>query len=86
LLAGLGLQVIVDVASGKLELKGGWQWYFWTVIGLAFLVFILTLAFDRHETRVSWLVLAIVPLAWMFWPASARPTGYWVIDFYCWHV
>lgn len=72
LLAGLGLQVIMDVASRKLELKGGWRRYFWiaTVVGL--LIFIVALAFDRHEKITGWLVLAVMPLAWVLWPVSSR--------------
>jgi hypothetical protein len=71
-LAGLGLQVIMDAASGKLELKGGLRRYFWIAMGLGLLIFVLALAFDRHEKMTSWLVLAILPFAWMLWPASSR--------------
>ena len=69
-LAGLGLQVIVNVSNGKLELKGGLRRYFWIATGLGLLIFVVTLAFDRHETIVGWLVLAVLPLAWILWPAS----------------
>lgn len=71
-LAGLGLQVIMDVASRKLELKGRWWWYFWIATGLGLLVFVLALAFDRHEKTTSWLVLGMLPLAWMLWSTSPR--------------
>ena len=71
-LAGLGLQAIIDVASSKLELKGRWWWYFWTATGLGLLIFVLALAFDRHEKTTSWLVLGMLPLAWMLWPTSPR--------------
>ena len=70
-LAGLGLQVIVDVASGKLELKGGLRRYFWIATGLGLLIFVVALAFDRHETIAGWLVLAVLPLAWILWPVSS---------------
>jgi hypothetical protein len=70
LLAGLGLQVIVDVASRKLELKGGLRWYFWIATGVSLLIFVLALAFDRHEELAGWLVLAILPIAWVLWPES----------------
>ena len=72
LLAGLGLQVIMDVARRKLELKGRWWWYFWIATGLGLLIFVVTLAFDRHETIAGWLVLAVLPLAWILWPASSH--------------
>jgi len=72
LLAGLGLQVIMDVASRHLELKGGWRNYFWIATGLGLLVFVLALTFDRHEKITGWLVLAVMPLAWVLWPASSR--------------
>jgi hypothetical protein len=49
LLAGIGVQVIIDVASRKLDLKDGWRRYFWTPTALAPLIFVLALAFDRHE-------------------------------------
>ena len=71
-LAGLGLQAIMDVASRKFELKGKWSWYFWIATGLGLLIFVLALAFDRHEKTTSWLVLAVLPLAWMLWPTSSR--------------
>jgi hypothetical protein len=71
-LAGLGLQVIVDVANGKLELKGGLRRYFWIAPGLGLLIFVVALAFDRHETIAGWLVLAVLPLAWILWPASSH--------------
>jgi hypothetical protein len=73
LLAGLGLQVIMDVTSHKLELKGGWWWYFWITIGLGLLIFVVALAFDRHEKTISWLVLAILPFGWMLWPTCSLP-------------
>jgi hypothetical protein len=73
LLAGLGLQTIMDVASRKLELKGGWQRYFWIATGAGLVIFVLALAFDRHEKMSGWLVLAILPFAWVLWPASSRP-------------
>ena len=69
-LTGLGLQVIVDVTSGKLELKGGLRRYFWIATGLGLLIFVVALAFDRHETMAGWLVLAVLPLAWILWRAS----------------
>jgi hypothetical protein len=71
LLAGLGLQVIVDVANRKLELKGKWSQYFWVAIGVGLLTFVLALTFDRHENVTSWLVLAILPVAWLLWPSSS---------------
>jgi len=71
-LAGLGLQAIMDVASRKFEVKGKWSWYFWIATALALLIFVLALAFDRHEKTTSWLVLAVIPLAWMLWPTSSR--------------
>jgi hypothetical protein len=72
LLAGLGLQTIIDVASRKLELKGGLRLYFWIATGLGLLIFVLALAFDRHEKIASWLVLAILPLAWTLWRTFSR--------------
>ena len=72
LLAGIGLQVIVDVASRKLELKDGWRRYFWTATALGLLIFVLALGFDRHEKMTGWLVLAIVPFAWLLLPSSSR--------------
>jgi hypothetical protein len=72
LLAGLGLQVIMDVASRRLELKGGWRNYFWIATVLGLLVFVLALTFDRHEKITGWLVLAVVPLAWAIWRPSSR--------------
>ncbi len=73
LLAGLGLQVIMDVTSRKLELRGRWRWYFWIATGLGLLIFVLALAFDRHEKITGWLVLGTLPVAWMLWPAYSRP-------------
>jgi hypothetical protein len=72
LLAGIGLQVIIDVASRKLELKGGWRWYFWIATALGLLIFVLALAFDRHEKMTGWLVLAMLPFAWLLLPSSSR--------------
>ena len=70
-LAGLGLQVIMDVASGKLELTGVWRRYFRAATVLGLLVFVLALIFDRHEQITGWLVMAVLPLAWLLWPASS---------------
>ena len=72
LVAGLGLQVITDVASRKLELKGGLRRYFWVAIAIGLLVFVVALVFDRHEKVAAWLVLALLPLAWILWPVSSR--------------
>jgi hypothetical protein len=72
LLAGLGLQVIVEVASHKLELTGRLRRYFWIATALGLLIFVVALAFDRHEKITGWLVLAVMPLAWVLWPASSR--------------
>jgi hypothetical protein len=74
LLAGLGLQVIVEVVSHKLELTGRLRRYFWIATALGLLIFVVALAFDRHEKITGWLVLAVIPLAWMLWPASSRQT------------
>jgi hypothetical protein len=74
LLAGLGLQVIVDVASHKLELTGGLRRYFWIAMAIGLLIFVVALAVDRHEKITGWLVLAVLPLAWMLWPASSGQT------------
>ena len=71
-LAGLGLQAIMDVANGKLQLKRRWSWYFWIAMGLGLIIFVVALVFDRHEKTTSWLVLAMLPLAWMLWPTSSR--------------
>ena len=70
LLAGLGLQTIVDVASGKLELRGELRRYFWITTSLGLLMFVMALTLDRHEKIMGWLVLAVLPLAWMLWPQS----------------
>lgn len=72
LLAGLGLQIIMDVAAGKLELNGRWRRYFWIATTFGLLVFLLALAIDRRETMTSWLVLAILPLGVVLLPASSR--------------
>jgi hypothetical protein len=68
-LTGLGLQVIVDVASGNLDLKNGWGHYFRIGVPVGLLVFGLALAFDHHQNVSGCFVLAILPLAWMLWPA-----------------
>jgi hypothetical protein len=70
LLAGLGFQVIVDVASGKLELKGGLRRYFEIATAIGLLIFVVALFIDRRERITGWLVLAVLPLAWMLWPRS----------------
>src|SRR4029077_8456290 len=72
LIAGLGLQTIIDMASGKLELKGELRRYFWIATAFGLVIFVLALAFDRHEKITGWLVLAVLPLAWVLWPTSSR--------------
>jgi hypothetical protein len=70
-LAGLGLQVIVDVASGHLKLDDRWRRYFWVATLLGLMIFLLALTFDRHEKITSWFVLALMPLAWCLLPVSS---------------
>ncbi len=72
LLTGLGLQVIMNVASRELELTGGLRRYFWIAIGISLLIFAGALAFDHHEKVTGWLVLLTLPLAWVLWPTSSR--------------
>jgi hypothetical protein len=81
-LAGLGLQVLIGVVTGEVELKGGWRRYFWIATAVGLLVFVLALAIDLQPkmsgwTRVEspmgrWLVLAILPIAWLLVPSSSR--------------
>ena len=73
LLTSLGLQVIMDVASRKLELTAGLRRYFWIAIGISLLIFVGALAFDRHEKVTGWLVLLTLPLAWVLWLTSSHP-------------
>jgi hypothetical protein len=71
LLAGLGLQVIVDVASHKLELQNGLRRYFGIATAVGLVIFVVALVSDRHKIT-GWLVLVVVPLAWRLWPMSTR--------------
>lgn len=74
--AGLGFQVIMDVACEKLTLKGGWRRYFWVATSLGLLIFALALVFDRHWRATGWLVLGALPLGWLLLPSPWRLEGF----------
>ncbi|HZR27135.1 MAG TPA: hypothetical protein VFA71_00030 [Terriglobales bacterium] len=76
LFAGLGFQVIMDVASEKLKLKGGWRLVFWVAMSLGVLIFALALVFDRHWRATGWLVLGALPLGWFLLPSPLRLEGF----------
>ena len=75
LLAGLGLQIIVDVASGKLQLSAAWRRYFWISTALGLTVFLLALAIDHNQKMSGWLGLAVLPLVWLLLPSASSWRG-----------
>ncbi len=74
--APCGFGVAGDYGCNKPQIRTQGQdgrCYFWIATGLGLLIFVLALAFDRHEKITGWLVLSdVMPLAWMLWPASSR--------------
>jgi hypothetical protein len=72
LLAGIGFQVLIDVATGKHELSRGWRRYFLIATLFGLLIFGVALAIDDYARLTSWLVLAILLPAFVLIPASTR--------------
>jgi len=75
LLAGIGFQALIDVTTGKLQLSDGWRRYFRITTLSGLLVFVIALATNHYGRNTTWLVLALLPLAFVLLPASSRRQG-----------
>ncbi len=63
LLAGLGLQVLIDFCRGGFELSRGWRQYFLITATVALVVFAVAVVSDWPHKLTSWMVLALLPVA-----------------------
>ena len=70
LLSGIGFQMLIDLARGRITLTRRWRYYLYAATALCSVVFVAAVIVDR--TRMSgWTVLLILPLAILLVPASS---------------
>ena len=73
LLAGLGLQVLIDLFLGEQQLSRGWRRYLWVATTVALVVFAIAVVIDWPHKSTNLIVFALLPLALvLLWPASRR--------------
>jgi hypothetical protein len=75
LLAALGLQSLLDVITGKIDLTKGWQRFFRVITAFGLVLFLAALAVDHRRVISGWPVLLVLPLGLVLLPASSRQVG-----------
>jgi len=72
LLAALGLQSLLDVVTGKIQLTNGWQRFFYLITAFGLLIFLAALVIDHRQLIFGWQVLMLLPLSLVLLPAPSR--------------
>jgi hypothetical protein len=70
LLSGIGFQILIDLAHGKITLTRRWRYYLCAATALWAVVFVAALIVDRGRMS-GWAVLLILPAAILLLPTSS---------------
>jgi hypothetical protein len=70
LLSGIGFQILIDLARGRITLTRGWRYYLYAATALCAVVFVAAVIVDRARMS-GWPVLLILPVAILLVPTSS---------------